>query len=100
MSDVAKAEVKGKNAAQGAKKKPRGRVRIRPEWCKGCGFCVEFCPTHVLILSEGFNAKGYHPPEVAHPEKCTACQLCAMYCPEFAIWSEKIAKEDKEKNKK
>ena len=103
MSDAAKVQVKETNKEKGEapapKKKPRGKVFIRPEWCKGCGFCVEFCPTHVLVLAEGFNAKGYHPPEVCHPENCTACNLCAMYCPEFAIWSEKV-KEEEDKEKK
>ncbi len=68
-------------------RKPRGEVYIEREWCKGCGFCVEFCPTGVLEMSAEFNAKGYHPPVVADPEKCNACGLCGMYCPEFAIWS-------------
>ena len=42
----------------------KGQVAITVERCKGCGFCVEFCPTHVLALSSAFNSKGYHPPHV------------------------------------
>ena len=42
----------------------KGFVAITAERCKGCGFCVEFCPTHVLALSSAFNSKGYHPPHV------------------------------------
>ena len=38
----------------------KGSVQIVAERCKACGFCVEFCPTHVLALSSAFNAKGYH----------------------------------------
>jgi 2-oxoglutarate ferredoxin oxidoreductase subunit delta len=63
----------------------KGRVSIVVERCKACGFCVEFCPTHVLALSSAFNSKGYHPPHVVHPEKCSGCDLCGMYCPDFAI---------------
>ena len=64
----------------------KGLVQIVVERCKACGFCVEFCPTHVLALSSAFNAKGYHTPYMAHPEKCSGCDLCGMYCPDFAIF--------------
>ena len=69
----------------------KGRVSIVVERCKACGFCVEFCPTHVLALSSAFNSKGYHPPHVVHPEKCSGCDLCGMYCPDFAIYGTKVA---------
>lgn len=63
----------------------RGSVAVRMERCKGCAFCVEFCPPRVLALSASFNAKGYHVPELIDPAKCTGCDLCGMYCPDFAI---------------
>ena len=50
----------------------KGFVAITVERCKGCAFCVEFCPTKVLTLSSAFNSKGYHPPFVAAPEKSIA----------------------------
>jgi len=65
-------------------------VSIVVERCKACGFCVEFCPSHVLALSSAFNSKGYHPPHVVHPEKCSGCDLCGMYCPDFAICATKV----------
>lgn len=68
----------------------KGRVSIVVERCKACGFCVEFCPSHVLALSSAFNSKGYHPPHVVHPEKCSGCDLCGMYCPDFAICATKV----------
>jgi 2-oxoglutarate ferredoxin oxidoreductase subunit delta len=67
----------------------KGSVAITVERCKGCGFCVEFCPTHVLALSSAFNSKGYHPPHVVAGEKCSGCDLCGMYCPDFAIFGAK-----------
>lgn len=70
---------------------PKGTVKIEVERCKACGFCVEFCPTHVLALSSAFNSKGYHPPHVVDPEKCSGCDLCGMYCPDFAIHGHKVA---------
>ena len=40
----------------------KGIVYIIEDRCKGCGYCIEFCPRQVLEFSTGFNAKGYHPP--------------------------------------
>jgi 2-oxoglutarate ferredoxin oxidoreductase subunit delta len=62
-------------------------VRIIAGRCKGCGFCVEYCPKDVLVLSQGFNRKGYHPPEVVKQGECVNCNLCEMICPDFAIFS-------------
>jgi len=63
----------------------RGLVEIQEERCKGCAYCVEFCPCGVLRLSDHYNVKGYHPPCVVAAEKCYACHLCELLCPEFAI---------------
>lgn len=68
----------------------RGEITIIEDRCKGCGFCVEYCPNDVLELSEKFNSKGYHPPHVKNREKCVDCGFCRMICPEFAIFTEEI----------
>jgi len=65
---------------------PHGEIHIVRDRCKGCGFCVEYCPKDVLVLSEDFNIKGYHPPMATKPAECVHCQLCEMLCPEFAIF--------------
>lgn len=77
-----------------ARKKPRGVVHIEDPMCKGCGFCIEFCPTHCLEMSSEFNVKGYHVPRVARPDACTGCNLCGLYCPDFAIFGEREAKSE------
>jgi 2-oxoglutarate ferredoxin oxidoreductase subunit delta len=67
---------------------PHGIVHIIEERCKGCGFCVEFCPLGRLAMSEHTNSKGYHPPEVTEHADCVNCGLCALLCPDFAIYVE------------
>ena len=66
--------------------KRRAHVAIERELCKGCGFCIEFCPAHALEPDTGFNAKGYHPPRLSRPEACVGCNMCGLYCPDFAIF--------------
>jgi 2-oxoglutarate ferredoxin oxidoreductase subunit delta len=78
------------NAPAARPKKVMGRVMIDSERCKGCGYCVEFCPLGVLAMSTRFNAKGYHFPEAIAPEKCSGCDLCGMFCPDFAICGKRI----------
>ena len=65
---------------------PHGEVFIIKDRCKGCGYCVEYCPRDVLELSAEFNIKGYHPPYAKDPEACVQCGLCEMICPDFAIY--------------
>jgi 2-oxoglutarate ferredoxin oxidoreductase subunit delta len=65
---------------------PVGTVNVIKDRCKGCNFCIEFCPNNVLETSEEFNSKGYHPPKIANQENCVACELCQLICPEFAIY--------------
>jgi 2-oxoglutarate ferredoxin oxidoreductase subunit delta len=66
--------------------KAKGTIRVRVEVCKGCSFCVDFCPTKCIELSREFNAKGYHYPVLTAPDHCTGCDLCGLYCPDFAIF--------------
>ena len=62
-----------------AKKKNRtATIHVKLEFCKGCGICVAFCPTQVLIMK---NAKVH----VAEPDKCIGCMFCELRCPDFAI---------------
>ena len=61
------------------KQKGQTRVCVYPDWCKGCGLCVAFCPAKVLVL----NAFG--KAEVAHEDECINCVFCELHCPDFAI---------------
>jgi len=74
-------------------RKPKGYVTINRERCKGCGYCVEFCPTHVLQLSQEFNGLGYHYPVVQNAQVCSGCDQCGSYCPDFAVFGTSYKKE-------
>jgi len=62
-----------------------GQVFIDEERCKGCGYCVEFCPREVLKMSTELSPKGYNLAVVEDESKCLACGFCEVICPEFAI---------------
>ena len=83
---------------------PIGELHIIADRCNGCGYCIEFCPNGVLILSKEFNVKGYHPPEAlpGKAHECVNCNLCQVICPEFAIYttlkfSRELSQEDIER---
>jgi len=80
-------------------KAKKGEIHINKNRCKGCAFCVEYCPHDVLEMSDEFNIKGYHPPYIKDEDKCMYCQLCETICPEFAIFvTLKDEEEDGEKS--
>ena len=73
---------------------PLGDVIIIDDRCKGCGFCVEYCPVDVLVMSDEFNRKGYHVPRTVKTGECVNCNLCEMICPDFAIFSMPLPDEE------
>ncbi len=76
--------------------KTERQIVIIRDRCKGCGFCVEYCPRDVLEMSKEFNAKGYHPPQVKDIAACAFCNYCEVVCPEFAIFAVTDADEEKD----
>jgi 2-oxoglutarate ferredoxin oxidoreductase subunit delta len=61
------------------------QIEIARDRCKGCAFCVEFCPQHVLVKSNEINKKGYTIAKAVNPEDCRNCGMCVLLCPDFAI---------------
>jgi 2-oxoglutarate ferredoxin oxidoreductase subunit delta len=59
--------------------KGQNRVVVYPDWCKGCGICVAFCPKHVL--ASGPDGKAM----VVNEDACVNCGFCEPHCPDFAI---------------
>ncbi len=72
------------------KDKPEFFIRVKPELCKGCGLCVEFCGRDALQMQIELET-GKNVP-VVNMERCNGCRLCEWYCPDFAIYVvEKVA---------
>ena len=65
--------------------KRRFKVVIDNRLCKGCYYCVRYCPMGVFSKSEEFGVTGYTIAKVEHPEKCAGCRICLLYCPDLAI---------------
>jgi 2-oxoglutarate ferredoxin oxidoreductase subunit delta len=59
---------------------PMGKILVlNPDWCKGCGICVAFCPREALeIIQEKVSLK--------EDNQCILCGLCEQRCPDFAIF--------------
>ncbi len=51
---------------------------ITEDWCKGCGICVEFCPTKVLEIKNEVVS-------IIDIDKCIKCGLCELRCPDYAM---------------
>lgn len=67
-------------------KHPKAEIHIIADRCKGCGYCIRFCPQKVLEESLDINARGVHPPRIVDESKCIVCSFCSIVCPDFAIF--------------
>ena len=75
-------------------RKPRGKVEIDIQKCKGCELCTVACKKQSLSLSDSINIKGYHYI-IANNEACNACMDCALVCPDAVITVYKIHRDKK-----
>ncbi len=60
-------------------------IKLNEIMCKGCSFCVKYCPQHILELGKERNRKGHFFPHLTDGDKCVSCAICAVICPEGAI---------------
>jgi 2-oxoglutarate ferredoxin oxidoreductase subunit delta len=66
-------------AQAGAKSKRKFGISLYKAWCKRCGICAEFCPSHALVSDE------WGEPSVADEGKCSGCLQCMHRCPDFCV---------------
>jgi pyruvate/2-oxoacid:ferredoxin oxidoreductase alpha subunit/NAD-dependent dihydropyrimidine dehydrogenase PreA subunit len=62
--------------------KERAKPALLPEFCKGCGRCIDACAKHCITLGSEINAATGLIPVELHLEACNACGLCIDACPE------------------
>lgn len=60
-------------------------IKIDKERCKGCEFCVHFCPKKAIRMADGLNSKGHRFSCVDESVECSGCAVCAKFCPDVAI---------------
>ncbi|MBN2804821.1 MAG: 4Fe-4S binding protein [Deltaproteobacteria bacterium] len=71
----------------------KGSITLNEQRCKGCTYCITFCPTGAIKMGDKLNEKGYTMPALVEPFLCTGCDLCGTYCPEFAIRGYRLNKK-------
>jgi formate hydrogenlyase subunit 6/NADH:ubiquinone oxidoreductase subunit I len=61
----------------------RGKVKINPELCMGCGICKHVCTAGAINIKQRPDQSGYDIT-VWH-NSCCLCASCRTYCPVKAI---------------
>ena len=60
----------------------RPKPFLFPEFCKGCGRCIEACPKHCITLGTEINPATGLTPVLLDLTQCNGCGLCLSACPE------------------
>lgn len=79
--------------------KPRVAKNKEKKWvifdglCKGCGLCIQKCPTKALSFSKEHLGIYGSPAIEVDLSKCIACGICELVCPDSAIKVDKLKKK-------
>ncbi|MFI5207314.1 MAG: 4Fe-4S dicluster domain-containing protein [Gemmatimonadales bacterium] len=60
----------------------RPKPFLAPEYCKGCGRCIDSCPKHCITEGTEINPLTGLVPVKLDLELCNGCALCFDACPE------------------
>jgi pyruvate/2-oxoacid:ferredoxin oxidoreductase alpha subunit/NAD-dependent dihydropyrimidine dehydrogenase PreA subunit len=60
----------------------RARPVLQPEYCKGCGRCIDACAHSCISAGDEIHPVSGLVPVALDLEKCTSCGLCFDACPE------------------
>jgi pyruvate/2-oxoacid:ferredoxin oxidoreductase alpha subunit/NAD-dependent dihydropyrimidine dehydrogenase PreA subunit len=55
---------------------------LLPQYCKGCGRCIEACAKHCIEMGTEIDPRTGLIPVVLDLTDCSACGLCMTACPE------------------
>jgi pyruvate/2-oxoacid:ferredoxin oxidoreductase alpha subunit/NAD-dependent dihydropyrimidine dehydrogenase PreA subunit len=77
-----------------AQLKERPKPFLLPDFCKGCGRCIDACAKGCISLSDEINPHTGYTPVRLDLEDCVACGLCMDACPEPYGLREAPGKED------
>lgn len=72
--------------AKKAPSKKRNAITLVSVYCKGCGLCVDACPTGTLLLEDVMENKFGVCVKIDAPDYCIGCKMCENKCPDFAIF--------------
>jgi len=62
------------------------KVNINKDRCKGCQFCIVYCPKGLLKKPTKLNKLGVHPVIfTGEDEACIGCGFCVIMCPDCCI---------------
>ena len=64
---------------------PKGVFIVSPDLCKGCGLCIEKCPSQVIdwSIETGIYGTPWWRPNALNA--APPCRICALVCPDAAI---------------
>jgi pyruvate/2-oxoacid:ferredoxin oxidoreductase alpha subunit/NAD-dependent dihydropyrimidine dehydrogenase PreA subunit len=60
----------------------KAKPLLQPEYCKGCGRCLEACAQDCISTGTEINPLSGLAPVLLDLERCNACGLCIDACPE------------------
>lgn len=63
-------------------KTQRPKPVLVPQLCKGCGRCIESCPSGCISLGDEVNPLSGLTPVIIDFDRCNGCGLCISACPE------------------
>ena len=62
--------------------KSRPKPYVFPEYCKGCGRCIDSCPKGCITMGKEVNPQTGLIPIELNLDQCSGCGLCISACPE------------------
>lgn len=80
--------------AEVTNRKPRPKPHLLPEFCKGCGRCIEACKPGAIEPGKEIHPETGLVPVNFHLEFCNGCGMCFAACPEPYGLSMEIQSEE------